>query len=155
LITIRYIDDASSRKLIWVPLSKFDALIPYPEQVSTGRPKFYLQRGMYLDFYPIPDANKALYITHSQWPANLANETDETPFINMDDIIVMLGVEIGTAILTKGGGYTDWSKRARELLGIIISETRDRPDRLHIAQPFSISDSRPVSDYWLNPWVKE
>jgi hypothetical protein len=153
ILTIRYMAEAESRKLTWVPLHKYDTVIPYPELFSSSKPKWYITRGMYIDLHPIPADAANLYITHTQWPAVLVNDTDETPFLNIDDVIVTLASEIALAIMNKGV-VSDWTLRAKELLGIVISEVRDRPDQLHIAQPFSTKQTWPSDDYWLNPWYK-
>lgn len=153
IITIRYMANSESRKLTWVPTAKYDSIIPYPELFSTAKPKWYITRGMNIDFHPIPANAANLYITHSQWPNILSNETDTTPYLNIDDVIITLASEITVAIMNKGA-VTDWTRRARELLGIVISEFRDNPDRLHIAQPFSTRQTWSSDNYWLNPWHK-
>ena len=153
ILTIRYMASSESRKLTWVPLAKYDSVIPYPELFSTAKPKWYITRGLYIDLHPIPANAANLYITHTQWPGTLSNETDETQYLNIDDVIITLASEITMSILNKGA-MSDWTQRARELLGLVISEVRDKPDQLHIAQPFSIRQSWPSDDYWLNPWYK-
>jgi hypothetical protein len=83
----------------------------------------------------------------------LEEDTDETPYVDMDDIIVALGSEIALAIL-EGGAMTGWTQRAISLLGAGLSEQRSRPDALMVARPFCPNIQVLSGDYWLNPWVK-
>lgn len=153
ILTIRYMANSESRKLTWVPVAKYDKIIPYPELYSTSKPRWYITRGMSIDLHPIPANVANLYITHTQWPIILSNQTDQSSYLNIDDVIVTLASEITIAILNKGA-LSDWTRRVKELLGLIISEVRDKPDQLHIAQPFSTRQSWPSDEYWLNPWYK-
>lgn len=154
IYSIRLIQDANSRKLVWVPIRDYDAIIPYPQMVGTFKPKWYIQRGMYLEFYPIPDATYPLYIQYSQWPAPLVLETDMTPYINLDDVVVALASEMTLAIL-QGGQMTGWDQRAQNLLGVALKEEWSRPDQVLIARPFRAGKTRITGEYWLDPFVKE
>jgi len=154
IYSIRYMDDANSRKLTYVPPQELDSRIPYTEQLAIGRPTWYTRRGMYLEFIRIPDAAKPLYIQHSQWPATLSGDTDETPYVNKDHVIVALSVDIAYTILDGGSG--NWIQRALQLLGVAASEDRARPDVRPVARSFDASASRgPTGEYWKNPFIKE
>lgn len=153
LYTIRYMDGPNSRKLMSIPLGRLDSSIPYPEQVGTSRPKWYTRRGMYLEFYPIPNDAKPLYIQYSQWPDTLALDLDETPYLYLDDVITTLATEIAEAILT-GGAISDWTKRAQMLIGSALMEVRAKPDVLLVAQPFRTGGGVLSGEYWNNPFVK-
>jgi hypothetical protein len=150
--TIRYMDDENSRKLIYIPPRELDLRIPYTEQVGTGRPRFYTRRGRYVELFRIPDAAKPLYVQHSQWPDTLTNDTDTTPYLRIDHVIVTLSTEIAQSIIA-GMSVSSWSGRAKELLGLAINEEDTRPDNFLIAQPFEPTPKGPMGSYWLNPWV--
>jgi len=153
ILTIRYMDEANSRKLTYVPVRELDERIPYTELFGTGKPSYYTRRGMYIELFRIPDEAKPLYILHTQWPATLSNDSDTTPYSNLDDVICTLATEIATSIL-EGGAATSWTARASALLGLAISDDMRRPDRFLVARPFSAA-GEPVGKYWLNPWIRK
>lgn len=152
IYSIRLMDTDNSRKLDYIPFRGLDERIPYTELTGTGRSKYYTTRGRYIELYPIPDAVYSLYIQHSQWPAVMDEETDQTEFLNIDHVIIALATDMAIASLE--GGASDWAKRAQQLLGVATSEDMTRPDQIHVAQPFVPTKYPPIGSYWLNPWVK-
>lgn len=154
IFTIRYMDGANSRKLTYVSPRELDQVVPYTELYSTGRPSYYTRRGMYIELFRIPDESKPLYIMHSQWPPTLVDDTDETPYLYIDDVIVALAAEIATSILSQGA-TGDWALRAKELLGLKMTEELTKPDVFYIARPFSTRPPVAIGKYWTNPWVKK
>lgn len=152
IYSIRYMDEDNSRKLQYVNARQWDALIPYPESTNTERPTSYTRRGMYLELFPIPQANKSLYIMHSQWPATLSNDSDETPYLWLDDVIITLATEIASGMLGSGI-FTDWFNRAKILLGVALSEEQVRPDNTLVARPFCTESNLPLGEYWNNPFI--
>jgi hypothetical protein len=153
IYTIRLMNDSNSRKLVWVPFDRLDEVIPYTEQRGEDRSKWYTQRGLNIELFPIPDDAYSLYIQYSQWPETLDAEDDTTPYLNLDDVIVTLGAEIALAIL-EGGSMTGWTQRAQILLGQGMAESRSKPDALLVAQPFNSHGSSLQGEYWLNPFIK-
>lgn len=152
IYSIRLMDDANSRKLTYVPFRALDERIPYTEITGTGRSKYYTVRGNYIELYPIPDDAYDLYIQHSQWPAEMDEDDDETEFANIDHVIIALSTAMALASLE--GGTSDWMAQATKLLGISTKEDDIRPDRTFVAQPFQPLRYPPIGQYWLNPWVK-
>lgn len=152
IYSIRLMDAADSRKLEFVSFRELDSKVPYTEITGTGRPKYYTLRGKNVELYPIPDDAYTLYIQHSQWPATLEEETDETPYTRIDHVIVALATDMATASIEGGGG--DWLSRATQLLGQSINEEERRPDQVYVAQPFCPTRHPSIGQYWLNPWVK-
>lgn len=154
IYSIRYMDTDNSRKLTYVPFRELDTKIPYTAITGYNKPSWYTTRGLYVELYPIPDEAKSLYIMHSQWPAVLSNDSDETPYNNIDHVIVALATDISKAIL-EGGDTIDWFTRAQKYLGLAISEETTRPDRTQVAQPFNPGSNFPVGEYWYNPFIKK
>lgn len=153
IYSIRLMDTDNSRKLEFVPFRKLDERVPYTEMTGTGKPNFYTIRGMYVELYRIPDDAYSLYIQHSQWPAVMDDDTDETEFANIDHVIIALATDMALASLE--GGSSDWIQTATRLLGISVNEERTRPDQFRVAQPF-VSTLYPTrGEYWNNPWVKK
>lgn len=156
LLTLRYMDEENSRKLIYVPISMMDDRIPYPEQNGTDRPKWYIQRGKTVSLFPIPDAAKPIYTTHTQWPITLSADSDECSFPEeIDHVVVGLGTDIAKAILNREKDGTNWLERAKGYLGMAVSSNSTKPDRLLVAQPFCSSESALSGEYWNNPFVKK
>ena len=153
IYSIRYMDGVNSRKLEYVSPREIDEKIPYTEIFTTGRPKWYTRRGMSIELFRIPDAIKSLYILHSQWPMVLSADSDTTPYLYLDDVIITLGADIASSTLEEGG-VTSWFERAKQLLGIVLKEDETRPDIFYVAQPFSARERRVLGSYWLNPWQK-
>lgn len=152
IYTIRYMANESSRKLDFVPISELDKVLPYTLTSGTRKPTHYTRRGNSIELYPVPDAAANLYIQHSQWPATLANETDETPYQNIDPVIVDLATDITMAILSGTSG--EWFTRAKQLLGITLNDDETRPDIWWVAKPFQPSPAGAAGEYWNDPFVK-
>lgn len=150
IYTLRYMDENSSRKLIYVPARRLDEVIPYTESLGTGKPNWYTRRGDEIELIRVPDADKSVYVFYSQWPEVLSDDTDEPVYSDLDDVIVALATDITGGILENA--ISDWTAKARELLGISIREDLTRPDRTLIARPFR--PQQPVlGEYWKNPFV--
>lgn len=153
--TIRYMDEENSRKLDYVSPTVLDQELPYPLSLGTGDPTKYTQRGMYLELVRVPNtSNKSLYIYHSQWPATLSNDSDTTPYRNIDDVITTLAAEIAESIISKGF-IGNWTQRAQALLGSARGEEITKPDQGHVARPFNPYGAGASGNYWIDPFVKE
>ncbi len=153
IYTIRYMDAENSRKLEYVPVRELDNRVPYTEVTGTGRPKYYVRRGMYIELYPIPDDSKPLYILHSQWPPVLSSDSDETPYMHIDDVIVALATEIALSTIEEHP-QADWIQRAKMLLGEALTEDITRPDEFYVARPFRSKTRGLMGKYWLSPWTR-
>ena len=153
IYTIRLMDEEMSRKLIWVPPSEVDALLPYAQRLSEGYSTHYTSAGEgNFELIRIPDAAYPLYIRYSQWPATLTAETEETPYANLDKETVFLAKDIANAYLS--GDYFDFTQRAVTYLSGGIDEDKRQPDRLRCAQPFTTTESRQPGTPWLDPFVR-
>jgi len=146
-------DDSNSRKLTYVPPRELDKLLPYPESIGEQRPNWYTRFGNYLEFIAIPDAAYTLYIRHSQWPVALSNDSDETPFSNLDSTIVFLSKDIANAYLH--GEYFDFATKALEYLKISVRDEKVQPDQDLIARPFEATGVGAMGEYWKLPFVKQ
>ncbi len=153
ILTIRYMDEELSTKLIFIPTRELDTKLPYTEIVDSGTPTHYTRRGDYIELFRTPDEAKPLYIFHTQWPKTLVSETDETSYSDLDDVIVTLATEIATAILDKTG-MTNWTQRAMSYLKVAVSDTLSQPDSLRVARPFMADQSNYTGEYWTDPFIK-
>ncbi len=151
IYTIRYIDGTSSRKLIYIPVAEFDYHFPYPEQYTTGKPKWYTLRGLSIELFRIPNAAKTLRFYHSNWPSRLEKDDDESPLSpNMDDTLIAIGTAIAQMVLEG-----DWAGYAREKLEVSIKEERTAPDKKWVHEGFNpYTKTTTGVEYWKNPCIK-
>ena len=152
LFTLRYMDDSSSRKLVYLTARELDNKIPYVEGIGEQRPKYYTRRGLSVELIPVPEEAKSIYVYYSQWPLPLSDDTDQTSYEMLDDVIIALATDMALAALE--GTYTDWTTRAREYLSSSVGETRSRPDHEWVAAPFS-TERVFTGEPWKDPFVKE
>lgn len=152
IISIRLIDGSLSRKLIWISTRNLDKLMPYPENNTETRPTHYTQRGNNFELIDIPDDEYDLYITYSQWPALMTATSDETPFADLDDVIIGLGSKIAQAILTDE--TRSWEGLALEMLSGAYKEEISKPDQVNIAQGFDPYGSLIANEWWKNPLAR-
>lgn len=152
IYSIRLMDTAESRKLVYVPFRELDEKIPYTEQSGEGKSKWYTRRGDYIELFRIPDDAYDLYVMHSQWPAPLVDDTDLTSYTNIDHVIIALSINIANEI--RIGQISDWEAIAMKLLGLSAGEHATRPDEMLVAQPFNTREPMP-GEYWNNPWIKK
>lgn len=149
ILSVRLMDESSSRKLIWKSPRQLDEVIPYPDQIGTMHPEVYTQRGRYVELIPRPDSNYSCYIMHSQWPLTLANDADQTSYEDIDDVIIELGAAIADDILNQR--KVNREGLARELLAGATREEMTRPDQIRRARPFQPGGARVVGEYWKQP----
>jgi hypothetical protein len=155
ILSIKLMDTSNSRKLEYKSPTEMDALIPYPEDLGEQRCRWYTQRGLTIELFPIPDAVYTLYIYHTQWPLELSADTDAMTYPDdMDDVIVAIAADMANAILDGVSGI-DWAGRAKSLLGSSVQEELNRPDRVFQAKPFDAGTVTYTGEYWKQPFVKE
>ena len=153
IYSIRLMDEEQSRKLIWVPPSEVDTLLPYAERISEGHTTHYTPAGEgNFEFIRIPDDAYDLYIRYSQWPVLLSAETDVTPYTNLDVETVFLAKDIANAYIS--GDYFDFAQKAMYYLSGGVQEDKRQPDRLKCAKPFTTSESKDTGEPWLNPFIR-
>ena len=152
IYSIRLMSTTLSRKLTYIPPSNLDRILPYAETLSEAKTTHYTPAGEgSFELLPIPDAAYNLYIRYSQWPSTLIEETDQTPYANLDSATIFLAKDIANAYLS--GEYLDFSTRAAGYLSMGVKEEDRQPDHRRIAQPFSTQEVV-VGEYWKNPFVR-
>lgn len=161
LFSLRYMNEGSSRKLMYLTPKELDEKLPYVEGVGETNPMWYTVRGSNVELIPIPNAAKSVYIYYSQWPLTLTDDTDLTSYEQIDDVIVALASDIALDILRsekKGYGEKvigDWPQKAKEYLGLAVREKSYRPDRKLVAQPFGSTPNGFFGEPWKDPFIKE
>jgi len=153
IFNILLIDNGNSRKLIPQTPAEMDLRSPYPENSTSGVPSYYALRGMYVEFYRIPDDAYDLRISYQQWPAELTDDDDESPFEHLDQQTVFLSKDIANSYM--GGDYLDFQAKAKQYLGMGLGNRLDRRDEVLCAKPFEISRRSPLGEYWVNPFIRK
>jgi hypothetical protein len=151
--SIRLMDTTQSRKLSWIPPAVVDKELPYPTSLGEARSTYYTLRGLVCEIIPTPDAVYSLYIYYSQYPALLHVDTDTALFLQADDVLIALGREIALSYLE--GTSVDWIQRAKDLLSKTLKGDETRSDQARVAQPFRVGSSRPMGEYWNDPFVNK
>ncbi len=152
--SLRVIDSMNSAKLIWVSPREIDKVIPYPDLLGSGWPKWYTKKAGKYVLYPTPSDAWDLYILYTQWPLILSDDDDESQLEGIDDVIIDLASEMAEATLTNTSGV-DWVKRAEMLIRGAAEDREHRPDRTFIAQAFNPKGSQVFStEPWNDPFVK-
>ncbi|MCW7076426.1 MAG: hypothetical protein OCU18_03930 [Candidatus Syntrophoarchaeum sp.] len=160
LITLRYMDEGSSGKLVALSARELDEKLPYVESIGETVPKWYTRRGNNIDLVPVPSEAKSIYIFYSQWPLVLSDDSDETSYENIDDVIVALASDIAATMVRKETQeygtklLENWPQRAREYLGLAVREHNYKPDMTYIAQPFGTGNTGFSGEPWKDPFVK-
>lgn len=150
ILGIVVVDGTSSQRLDYKSRSWIDEKYPYPEGLSTAKPRYYTKRGTDYELLLIPNDDYTLYIDYTQWPLELSDDDDENELTAQEDVIILLAADIAQAILNKEA-VTNWTSRAQALLKGTTLDQRDRPDRRWVAQPFRATAGGSNDDYWLNP----
>lgn len=152
IYSIKIEDSSNSRKLTYVPHQQWDRVIPYPEQLTTGKPTHYTRFGDEIEVYPIPDAAYDIHIRYSKYPAELTTDASESPYgSEWDTTIVFLSKDLANAYLN--GEYILPGKRLADLLRSNLNNAKNAPDRKLVARPFN-SETLGVNEYWKDPFIK-
>ena len=155
IFSMRYMDETESRKLQYKPARSLDSILPYTLTLGTRKPYWYTTRGYNVELIPVPAEDKPVYIHYSQWPLPLSADTDETSYLEVDDVIIELGADIGQVIISKEvrKSEADLTDLAKSLLSGATREERTKTDRMMVAQPFRVG--LPVhGEYWKHPFVR-
>lgn len=151
--TVRLIDGANSRPLIRVDVREFDQKIPYPEQFSEGRPKWYVDWESIFEVYPIPDVATYTFLTrYWKWQDDFADDDAVPEIAFCDDIIVQALV----AEIWKNTEELDKEKAAHVKLMSMLYAHRGvekmHPDFEPKAKPFTASGRISLGEPWKNPF---
>ena len=151
--SIRLIDGANSRYLTRVDVRLFDQKIPYPEQSSESRPKWYVDWETIFEVYPIPDVATYTFLArYWKWQDAFADD-DATPEIAYSDDII---VQALVAEIWKNTEELDKEAVAQVKLIRMLNAHKGvekmHPDWEPKAQPFGAGERVAVGEPWTDPF---
>jgi hypothetical protein len=155
VLSLRVIDGSNSRKLIYRPPRRNDAIRPYPASDTTGFPRFYIPYSTNIELIPIPDATYAIYLRRYKWPAAVSDDADEFEFTDKDDLILQLGVMWVYLAVQEEGEAKIWASYASGSYKDALAKARETVDWDPSLYPADFATrGNPLPDnYWLNPMV--
>lgn len=157
IISMAVIDGSSSTKLTMVLPSRFDKVIPYPENWTIRRPRWYVPFGTDFDLYPIPDATYTLNCRTVQWPTVITLTSNLVSYApDKDDIIYsgMMSEAFNHLQMYEDAGI--WDKKFTSKLGEAISIDKNMPDYVPVGRGYdSGSELTYIGEYWNDPFIRD
>jgi len=150
IYSFRLLDGTLSRKLIYIPLRKWDQQVPLTSSLTTARPTHYTFYKNVLEMYRIPDAaysykiRRAKYVTAFDADSDVVSELEEK-----DDILIALAMAWAFHGLGEKEKANSWFAIATNLMGKAVKEDKKFSD---FESPIGSGQQR-VRDYWLNPFT--
>ena len=151
LFSMRLLDGANSRKLELYTVRRFDRDVPYPEQFSTGRPIYYIDKGPNFDLNRIPDAAYHLNLVYARFPVDLSGNSDTSMLVDKDDLILAAATMFALITIRAKDEAQAWGQTFNFLWDSVISGEVKKVDWLP-----EMVKTQPVSflgEYWKNPAV--
>lgn len=152
LETLRLIDGANSRPLISVHHREFDQKIPYPEQSSKGRSKWYVEWETIFELYPIPDDEYTLLARYWKWQDDITADATMPEISYCDDIIVQALVAEIWKNLEELDNEASAQLKLVYMLNLHKGVEKMHPDFEPKAQPFSTGEGAIMTERWKNPF---
>ena len=154
LVSLTVQDGANSRKLTYVYHREFDRIVPRPEEITTGRPVWFVDYGVEYEILPIPDADYTGTLRFSQYPIDYDLDTDTSSFVERDQIIVAAACAHGFGTLQEYSDSAAWNAIYKALRDEAIAEEVPEPDWLPIARGFSTGYTPPGYASHENPFYR-
>ena len=108
LYTLRLVDGANSRTLIYVYPRNFDEKIPIDATYSENRPAYYVDYGSTFELFPIPNAIYPMTARFSQYPIDFASDSSESTLLRKDALICGIATVFGFWSLRELEDATFW-----------------------------------------------
>jgi hypothetical protein len=153
LFSIRVLDGTGSRKLIYVPDRRFDALVAKPDEYAEGRPSHYYTWGANYYLWRIPDAIYQTRIRYSKWPTALSGGSDTSDLTELDEALCALATaKAFDSVDADEKKIKRWGRRAGYHINLAIRNDKDSYTDEHIQANYNLTESTP--NYWLDPFVR-
>ncbi|MGI0135296.1 MAG: hypothetical protein ACREBW_10110 [Candidatus Micrarchaeaceae archaeon] len=148
--------EGNSRKMLSRTPRWFDSHFPAPDYLPAGWPSVYCRWGStQIIVAPAPMAAFSMNLRWISWPTpfTVANATQLSDFVNMDDILIFLSLAylfstLGSAAETQTAKYQEL---AETKIKAALERNANHPD-LDIS-PSIEAGIAPIGPYWLNPFI--
>ncbi len=154
LYSLRLIDGADSRKLVYVHQRHFDEVVPLASTYSEGRPSWYVDYGSTFELFQIPDAVYNLTARFSQYPIDFAFDTSESVLIRKDALICGVATVFGFWTLRELEDAAYWgSQLVPPLYEASLTGDHSGEDWTPVARGFGQGESVMSGNWWENPFT--
>ncbi len=141
-----------SRKLTYVPIRKWDEVIPEPEYYARGKPTLYTIQNNVAEIWRVPDVAYRAIIRTKQWPTTLSTAGQTSDLDNKDDLIINLSLSWIFNSQSKmdeaGRFWTIYSAALNEATG----EDDEKIDQI-IMPDFNLHTNFDT-EYWRDPFMR-
>lgn len=152
IYSFRLIDSSRSRKLIYYTPRQFDALFPYPEWRTQGRPSIYTNYRETIEVLRIPDDSYPVYLRYLAWPTAFSDSSDVvSDFESKDDILIAMATAWAFNRLGEHEKASRWYNSANYQIRQAVKEDRGYTDSEVRGSSNMPSAS---TEYWKNPFIK-
>lgn len=146
IYSLRLLDAANSRKLVYVNARDFDAGTPRPETFATGRPSHYVDYGEHFQLQLIPNDAYDLEMRCSIYPPAMTAD-DEDPLLANKDLMLIAGAcHAGYAFLQEDELAEYWMAQFRREHADALAGEHSAEDWIAIPRGFSLLADKSTSD---------
>jgi len=135
---------------------EYDKLVPSPYDHKHGIPTVYVpyeNEGSF-ELFPIPDAIYTLISRYSLWPQDLANDTTESDYKYMDDVILAWATMYGWLHFQEYEDSAIWNNIGiKDYQAARKAERQRTPDWAPKGRGFNTFASPTISDPVNNPLI--
>ena len=154
LYSLRLIDGANSRTLVYVHPRNFDEKIPRPATYSEGRPNWYVDYGSTFELFKIPDAVYSMTARFSQYPIDFANDAAESALLRKDALLVAIASVFGFWSLRELEDAAYWgAELVPPLYEASLTSDHSAEDWKPIARGFGGGQATVQGEWWKSPFV--
>ena len=154
LYTLRLVDGANSRKLIYVHPREFDVKIPRAATYSEGRPSWYVDYGSTFELFMIPDAVYNMTGRFSQYPIDFAADSSTSALLRKDALLCAVTTVFGFWTLRELEDAAYWgSQLVPPLYEASLTGDHSAEDWTPVARGFGQGVATIVGEWWKSPFV--
>lgn len=155
LYSLKLVDGANSRTLVYVHPRNFDRTIPRSATYSEGRPDWYVDYGSTFELFRIPDAIYSMTARFSQYPIDFATDASESALLRKDALICAVTTVFGFWTLRELEDATFWgSQLVPPLYEASLTSDHSAEDWTPVARGFGKTEVTTLSgQWWTNPFT--
>lgn len=155
LYSLRLVDGANSRTLIYVHPRNFDEKVPRSATYSEQRPAWYVDYGSTFELFPIPNAEYNITSRFSQYPIDFASDSSTSELLRKDALMCGIATVFGFWSLRELEDATYWgSQLVPPLYEASLTSDHSAEDWKPIARGFGQTESVAMTgQWWTNPFT--